>query len=269
MRMSAICLTCSSSAVLGRTLLAAVLAQLSALSRPKQGQRHSMHMPTKLQQQRKRMPQQRQQLQQRQQCRKRRQQTMIGAVRFHASAFILASYSPYFRRALAKEWGGEGKRLEVTACPEAFGHLLEWVHSLGKALPQGTGAKARLLATAHAYGVEKFVAAVATVLASGAANLSWELANEALQLAAGRECEGEAAASALTALRAAVVDRLLQLLGKLDEVLNVAERLERLCTLPLPAVEALLASDALIVDCEETAFCAVAHWLHASSLARG
>lgn len=59
------------------------------------------------------------------------------AVEYRASAFLLASYSPFFRRALAKVWGGEGKRLEVTAPPEPLGHLLEWVHSLGKALPEG------------------------------------------------------------------------------------------------------------------------------------
>ena len=51
------------------------------------------------------------------------------ALEFRASAFLLASYSPFFERALAKEWGGEGKRLEVTAtCPESFGHLLEWMN---------------------------------------------------------------------------------------------------------------------------------------------
>ncbi|KAL4457716.1 hypothetical protein ABPG75_012581 [Micractinium tetrahymenae] len=121
------------------------------------------------------------------------------AAEFAASAYLLASYSPYFDRALATEWGGEGKRLQITVpSVKAFGHLLEWVHSLGKALPPDTAAKARLLATAHGYGMEECIAAVAKPLA-----------------------EGE-----------------------------------------------LLASDALLVDCEETVFCAVALWLEASNLSR-
>ncbi|KAL4457717.1 hypothetical protein ABPG75_012582 [Micractinium tetrahymenae] len=189
------------------------------------------------------------------------------AVAFRASAFLLAHYSPYFRRALAKEWGGEGKRLELTtASIESLSHLLEWVHSLGRTLPDDTAATAELLSTAHAFAVEECVSMVGTKLAAAASELSWELTSKALHLAAGKECEGEAAASALTALRTALLDRLLQLLGKLDDVLNNPTRLERLCSLQLPALEEVVAFDALMVDCEETVFCVVAHWLNASSL---
>ncbi|KAL4457718.1 hypothetical protein ABPG75_012583 [Micractinium tetrahymenae] len=102
------------------------------------------------------------------------------------------------------------------------------------------------------------------MLASG---LSWELAAEGLLQVAGKDCEGEAAASALAALRTALADRLLQLLGKLDDVLNSSEQIKRFCALQLPVVEAVLASDALAVDCEESVFCAVALWMDASSLA--
>lgn len=189
------------------------------------------------------------------------------ALEFRASAFLLASYSPFFERALAKEWGGEGKRLEVTAtCPESFGHLLEWMHSLGKALPQDPAAKGGLLATAHAFGVEQCVAVAAAALADEASSLSWQLANDVLALLLGKECEGQDAAAALTALCTALAERLLHLLGKVDDALNDDEQTARICALPLPVLEALLASNCLLVDCEEMVFCAVAQWMNASGL---
>jgi hypothetical protein len=55
-----------------------------------------------------------------------------------ASAFVLAQCSPYFSAALAEQWGGDRKRVEVTVDSiPAFQHLLEFMHSMGKALPEG------------------------------------------------------------------------------------------------------------------------------------
>ena len=55
-----------------------------------------------------------------------------------ASAFVLAHYSPYFSAALTEHWGGSCKRLEVTVDSlPAFKHLLEFMHSMGKVLPDG------------------------------------------------------------------------------------------------------------------------------------
>ena len=61
-----------------------------------------------------------------------------AGVELLASAFVLAHYSPYFNRALAEQWGGGGKQLEVHVdSVPAFRHLLEYMHSMGKELPQG------------------------------------------------------------------------------------------------------------------------------------
>jgi len=67
--------------------------------------------------------------------------------------------------------------------------------------------------------------------------LGWDVCSLALLLSAGKECEGKAAAAALGTLRAALRRRLLQLLGKLDVVLNTPKQLERFCGLPLTVLE--------------------------------
>ena len=55
-----------------------------------------------------------------------------------ASAFVLARYSPYFNRALAERWGGDGQQLDVPVDSlPAFKQLLEYMHSMGKVLPEG------------------------------------------------------------------------------------------------------------------------------------
>ena len=55
-----------------------------------------------------------------------------------ASGFVLTQCSPYFRAALGEQWGGDRKRVEVTVDSiPAFQHLLEFMHSMGKALPEG------------------------------------------------------------------------------------------------------------------------------------
>ena len=59
---------------------------------------------------------------------------------FRGSMFVLSHYSPFLRAALSKEWAqGEGRRVELTEDPQAFGNLLNFMHSMGDAdrLPTG------------------------------------------------------------------------------------------------------------------------------------
>ncbi len=63
-----------------------------------------------------------------------------AAQEFRGSAYVLAHYSPYLRAALAKEWAqGDSKQVELTEHPQAFGHLLDFMHSMGNPdrLPSG------------------------------------------------------------------------------------------------------------------------------------
>ena len=61
-----------------------------------------------------------------------------GGEQMLASAFVLTQCSPYFSAALAEQWGGDRKRVEVAVDSlPAFQHLLEFMHSMGKALPAG------------------------------------------------------------------------------------------------------------------------------------
>lgn len=70
-----------------------------------------------------------------------------------------------------------------------------------------------------------------------ASSLSWQLANDVLALLLGKECEGQDAAAALTALCTALAERLLHLLGKVDDALNDPGQKSRIQALPLLVLE--------------------------------
>ena len=88
-----------------------------------------------------------------------------------------------------------------------------------------------------------------------ASSLSWQLANDVLALLLGKECEGQDAAAALTALCTALAERLLHLLGKVDDALNDDEQTARICALPLPVLEVRRAARCHAIHCclEESA----------------
>ena len=69
------------------------------------------------------------------------------------------------------------------------------------------------------------------------AGVSLELLNEVLVLCTGKECEEESAATALAALRRLLAERLVQLLGSLDAMLNDAPLLAGFCKLHWSVLE--------------------------------
>ena len=64
-----------------------------------------------------------------------------------------------------------------------------------------------------------------------------ELLNEVLMLCTGKECAEESAAAALVALRQALAERLGQLLGDLDALMNDAATLAGFCKLHWSVLE--------------------------------
>ena len=67
--------------------------------------------------------------------------------------------------------------------------------------------------------------------------LTIEQVGSVISVLSGKECEEAAAVASLASLRQALQERLLQLLGKLDDMMNDAALLASFCRLPLEVLE--------------------------------
>ncbi|CAD7701781.1 unnamed protein product [Ostreobium quekettii] len=182
-------------------------------------------------------------------------------VEYDASAFCLASASPYFRSALDRWCDRAGGRsvVEVEAAASelpALKVLLGFVH--GRDLPSEVDPEdlLSLLVLADRYIIDRLVPFVCKRLVR--MGLGWRGAARVLGLfEAPRGCLAPATRYLMEAADRALIEEF----SDLERAWMCPEDRERFLGLPLAAVLSLLSSDGLRVGAEETAFWAVTEWL--------
>ncbi|EFN57315.1 hypothetical protein CHLNCDRAFT_143939 [Chlorella variabilis] len=187
-------------------------------------------------------------------------------VSLQTSSTLLALYSEKFRDWIARWMGGAAeKELEVHCRSEGevagYRHLLAFIHSMGKEVPQAAEELIQLLLLAREHAVEPAVLAclqrlqqqVPSLPATACLALLSALetgvsGHEKLQAAAGK-------------LAAAICKHLLQHLGPLQAMLNHDELQQVFASIPYgPLRDCIFADENVDADTEATVLAAFAFW---------